>query len=393
MLVAQGGMGQVYRATDSALERTVAVKLLSDRYAGDEDARARFRREALAAARLSRTPNVVTVFDVAEHRGRPLIVMEYLEGGSVYERLRDGARVEGAGPDLARAGGRRPRPGARERRRPPGREAGEPPARRRRATSTSPTSGSRRRAARTRSRRPEWCSAPPATSPRSRLGASPPRLRATATRSVSSPSSSSPDAARTSGDTPTTEAFGHLHAEIPSATALDPSLPASVDDVFRVALAKEPEARPANALALVSMLREALAEEEPAAAPAPTLVYAAEPAPAELGRARRRVRSIARDGGAARSSWVRRRRCCSSSGSSRPRSSARETTSPPPRREERRAPRSRRRAARRRARQARRRPPQRRSTHVASPGCRRATTPVRFRSSGRPSSRRTGRGR
>jgi serine/threonine-protein kinase len=81
------------------------------------------------------------------------------------------------------------------------------------------------------------------------------------------------------GDTPTTEAFGHLHAEIPSATALDPSLPASVDDVFRVALAKEPEARPANALALVSMLREALAEEEPAAAPAPTLVYAAEPAP------------------------------------------------------------------------------------------------------------------
>ncbi len=90
MLVAQGGMGQVYRATDSALERTVAVKLLSDRYAGDEDARARFRREALAAARLSTTPNVVMVFDVAEHRGRPLIVMEYLEGGSVYERLRDG---------------------------------------------------------------------------------------------------------------------------------------------------------------------------------------------------------------------------------------------------------------------------------------------------------------
>ena len=62
MLVAQGGMGQVYRATDSALERTVAVKLLSDRYAGDEEARVRFRREALAAARLSTTPNVVTVF-------------------------------------------------------------------------------------------------------------------------------------------------------------------------------------------------------------------------------------------------------------------------------------------------------------------------------------------
>ena len=83
-------MGEVYRATDSVLERTVAVKLLSDRYASQDDARARFRREALAAARLSAVPNVVTVFDVAEHRGRPLIVMEYLEGGSVYERLRRG---------------------------------------------------------------------------------------------------------------------------------------------------------------------------------------------------------------------------------------------------------------------------------------------------------------
>jgi eukaryotic-like serine/threonine-protein kinase len=83
-------MGEVYRATDTVLSRTVAVKLLSDRYARQEDAHARFRREALAAARLSSAPNVVTVFDVAEHHGRPLIVMEYLEGGSVHERLRDG---------------------------------------------------------------------------------------------------------------------------------------------------------------------------------------------------------------------------------------------------------------------------------------------------------------
>ena len=89
-LVARGGMGEVYRATDTALERAVAVKVLSDRYASQDDARARFRREALAAARLSAAPNVVTVFDVAEHDGRPLIVMEYLEGGSVYERLRSG---------------------------------------------------------------------------------------------------------------------------------------------------------------------------------------------------------------------------------------------------------------------------------------------------------------
>ncbi|HEU5490055.1 MAG TPA: serine/threonine-protein kinase, partial [Gaiellaceae bacterium] len=90
MLVAHGGMGEVYRATDSVLARTVAVKLLSERYAQQDDARARFRREATAAARLSSAPNVVTVFDVAEHDGRPLIVMEYLEGGSVHERVRDG---------------------------------------------------------------------------------------------------------------------------------------------------------------------------------------------------------------------------------------------------------------------------------------------------------------
>src|SRR5262245_66547979 len=83
-------MGEVYRATDTALERTVAVKLLADRYAQQDDARARFRREALAAARLSAAPNVVTVFDVAEHEGRPLIVMEYLDAGSVYERLPNG---------------------------------------------------------------------------------------------------------------------------------------------------------------------------------------------------------------------------------------------------------------------------------------------------------------
>jgi eukaryotic-like serine/threonine-protein kinase len=84
-------MGDVYRATDSVLARAVAVKLLSDRYAQQDDARARFRREALAAARLSHAANVVTVFDVAEHRGRPLIVMEYIDGGTVHERLRSGA--------------------------------------------------------------------------------------------------------------------------------------------------------------------------------------------------------------------------------------------------------------------------------------------------------------
>jgi predicted Ser/Thr protein kinase len=89
-LIAHGGMGDIYRATDQELGRDVAVKVLSDRFAADESSRARFKREALAAARLSGTPNIVTIFDVGEHQGRPLIVMEYLPGGSLEQRLSGG---------------------------------------------------------------------------------------------------------------------------------------------------------------------------------------------------------------------------------------------------------------------------------------------------------------
>ena len=85
--LAHGGMGEVLRATDDELGREVAVKLLAHRYAQDRDLRARFRREALAAARLSSNPNIVTIFDVAEHEGRPLIVMEYVGGGSLADHI------------------------------------------------------------------------------------------------------------------------------------------------------------------------------------------------------------------------------------------------------------------------------------------------------------------
>lgn len=87
-LIASGGMGLVFHATDSELRRDVAVKVLADRYADNEGVRARFRREALAAARLSGIPNIVTVFDVAEYQGRPMIVMEYLHHGSLESRVR-----------------------------------------------------------------------------------------------------------------------------------------------------------------------------------------------------------------------------------------------------------------------------------------------------------------
>ena len=98
--IALGGMGEVYRATDSVLGRAVAVKLLSERYARDDSIRRRFTREALAAARLSGEPNIVTVFDVGEHAERPFIVMEYLGGGSLEERIRkEGAQEVGQALD------------------------------------------------------------------------------------------------------------------------------------------------------------------------------------------------------------------------------------------------------------------------------------------------------
>jgi serine/threonine protein kinase len=94
-LIARGGMGEVYRATDTALGREVAVKVLSDWYAADEEVRARFTREALAAARLSGEPNTVMIFDVGESHGRPFIVMAHLPGGSLADRVH-GQPVEAA---------------------------------------------------------------------------------------------------------------------------------------------------------------------------------------------------------------------------------------------------------------------------------------------------------
>jgi eukaryotic-like serine/threonine-protein kinase len=91
--VGHGGMGEIYRATDTALGRAVAVKVLAERYSLDEAVRERFTREALAAARLSGNRNIVTIFDVGEHNDRPFIVMEYLAGGSLEQRLRSDGPV------------------------------------------------------------------------------------------------------------------------------------------------------------------------------------------------------------------------------------------------------------------------------------------------------------
>jgi len=76
-----GGMSNVYRATDLTLERTVAVKILAEHLSDDERFVARFRREALAVAKLIH-PNIVQVYDTGIDAGRHYIVMEYVEGRS-----------------------------------------------------------------------------------------------------------------------------------------------------------------------------------------------------------------------------------------------------------------------------------------------------------------------
>jgi eukaryotic-like serine/threonine-protein kinase len=90
-------MGEIYMARDRVLGRTVAVKLLAERFAEEPELRERFRREALTAARLSDELHVVTIFDVGEHEGRPFTVMEYLPGGTLAER----ARSRPVPPELA----------------------------------------------------------------------------------------------------------------------------------------------------------------------------------------------------------------------------------------------------------------------------------------------------
>src|SRR5512135_962459 len=84
-----GGMGEVYRARDTRLERDVAVKVLPASLAGDTDALARFDREAKAVAALSH-PNILAIHDLGEATGVHYAVTELLEGGTLGDRLRAG---------------------------------------------------------------------------------------------------------------------------------------------------------------------------------------------------------------------------------------------------------------------------------------------------------------
>jgi len=87
-------MAGVWEAHDELLDRAVAVKVLAQHLSEDDRARARFQREARAAAGLSSHPNVATIYDVGEHDGRTFIVMELMRGGSVADVLRKDGKIE-----------------------------------------------------------------------------------------------------------------------------------------------------------------------------------------------------------------------------------------------------------------------------------------------------------
>jgi eukaryotic-like serine/threonine-protein kinase len=278
--LASGGMGDVYRATDGMLGRTVAVKMLAERHARDPEVRARFTREARAAARLSAHPNVVTVFDVGEHDGQPFIVMEYLDGGSIYDRIRTSTVARARALEwLGQAAA---------------------------ALDAAHAQGVVHRDVKPANlllddedhvHVTDFGIASAAgfdtlTLPGTVLGTagylSPEQARGEAATAASDRyalgvvafellTGRRPYAA----DTPVTEAFAHLNAEIPSAESVTPTLPSGIDAVFERALAKDPRSRPASAGELAEDLRAALRDAEPVTAVLPNAAVASSSRTAE----------------------------------------------------------------------------------------------------------------
>jgi tRNA A-37 threonylcarbamoyl transferase component Bud32 len=286
-LIGQGGMGEIYLARDRDLGRRVAIKLLAERFARDESLRARFTREALTAARLSTHPNVVTIFDVGEHNGRPFIVMEYLSGGTLAERAREGnvSREQAvrwldqaaAALDSAHAEGiihRDVKPAnllLNERDEVHVADFGV--ARVLDETTSGLTAaGTVMGTAGYLS--PEQAQGQPATAESD--------LYSLAVVAYELLTGGRPFERGSA----TAEAAAHIHDPVPPASARGVGLPRAVDHVFEQALAKDPSERFRNARALVAALRAALREDEtartrvlPAAVPPPPPSRGAAPPP------------------------------------------------------------------------------------------------------------------
>src|SRR5262249_13539256 len=87
--IGRGGMGEVYLACDTRLDRPVALKRLPANFAGDADRVTRFQREARASSSLNH-PNIVTIHEVAESDGQRCIVSEFVDGKTLRELMRNG---------------------------------------------------------------------------------------------------------------------------------------------------------------------------------------------------------------------------------------------------------------------------------------------------------------
>ena len=85
-----GGMGEVYKATDTRLDRTVAIKVLPEHVAADPDLKQRFEREAKTISSLNH-PHICTLYDIGSQNGIDFLVMEFIEGDTLAQRLEKGA--------------------------------------------------------------------------------------------------------------------------------------------------------------------------------------------------------------------------------------------------------------------------------------------------------------
>src|SRR2546423_3378488 len=86
--IGAGGMGTVYKAYDNKLNRIVALKLLPSEYVSQEDRRRRFFQEARAASALNH-PHILTIYEVGEEEGNPYIAMEYVEGETLRQKIKN----------------------------------------------------------------------------------------------------------------------------------------------------------------------------------------------------------------------------------------------------------------------------------------------------------------